>query len=55
MAQSLSGKLVLMQADLLKPDSFDDAVSGCEYVFHTASPFYVPDANAAAERKWKKN
>jgi len=32
-------KLEVMEADLLKEGSFDDAVKGCTYVFHTASPF----------------
>ena len=27
--------------DLLVPGAFDDAIRGCSYVLHTASPFYV--------------
>lgn len=27
-----------MQADLQRPGSFDEAVQGCDYVIHTASP-----------------
>jgi len=32
-------KLEIVEADLLKEGSFDDAVKGATYVFHTASPF----------------
>lgn len=32
-------RLELCEADLLKPDGWDDAVKGCDYVFHVASPF----------------
>lgn len=38
-----SERLELVEADLMKPGSFDAAVAGCEYVMHTASP-YVLDA-----------
>jgi len=30
----------LIEADLLSKGSFDKAVEGCEWVFHTASPFF---------------
>ena len=33
------GKVTLFQADLLESGSFNTAVEGCSYVFHTASPF----------------
>lgn len=33
------GKLALFKADLLQDASFDEAMQGCEIVFHTASPF----------------
>jgi dihydroflavonol-4-reductase len=33
--------LELCEADLLKPDSLDAAISGCQYVVHTASPFTI--------------
>lgn len=33
--------LELVEADLLKPDLWDAAVAGCEYVLHVASPFSV--------------
>lgn len=35
-----SDRLSLVAADLLVPDSFDEAVKDCDYVFHTASPFF---------------
>lgn len=33
--------LELVEADLLKPESLDTAVQGCDYVVHTASPFPI--------------
>ena len=39
------GNLTLFQADLLKDGSFDAAVEGCTYVFHTASPFVLQVAD----------
>lgn len=33
-------RLHLFKADLLEEGSFDSVVTGCEGVFHTASPFY---------------
>ena len=35
------GHLELLEADLLKPGSFDEAVRGCSVVYHTASPFFI--------------
>jgi nucleoside-diphosphate-sugar epimerase len=32
-------RLTLFKADLTDASSFDDAISGCKYVFHVASPF----------------
>ncbi len=40
-AQHPQGTLKLFQADLLKANSFDAAMAGCEVVIHTASPFIV--------------
>ncbi|WP_334120252.1 SDR family oxidoreductase [Limnobacter sp.] len=40
-AQGASGKLVLFDADLIKPGSFKAAIEGCELVIHTASPFVI--------------
>ncbi|MEO5874878.1 MAG: NAD-dependent epimerase/dehydratase family protein, partial [Streptosporangiaceae bacterium] len=37
------GRLTLFEADLLVPGSFDAAMDGCEVVFHTASPFLMPE------------
>lgn len=31
--------LTLVEADLLKPETWDKAVEGCDYVLHVASPF----------------
>jgi len=36
-----SERLELVQADLLSEGSFDNAVAGCEYVIHTASPYVI--------------
>lgn len=36
-------RLELFEADLLRPGSFDAAVDGCQYVFHVASPFLLPE------------
>ncbi len=40
-AENTRGRLTLFQADLLKEGSFNDAMRGCELVFHTASPFVI--------------
>jgi dihydroflavonol-4-reductase len=34
-------KLELVEADLLKPETLDAAIAGCDYVVHTASPFPI--------------
>lgn len=39
--QEGSGTLKLFEADLLQPNTFSDAMRGCELVIHTASPFLV--------------
>ena len=36
-------RLELIQADLLTDGAFDEAVAGCDVVFHTASPFFQSD------------
>jgi dihydroflavonol-4-reductase len=35
----------LVEADLLKPETLDEAIKGCDFLVHTASPFplKVPD------------
>lgn len=37
---SATGRLKLFAADLLREGSYDEAMQGCELVFHTASPFF---------------
>lgn len=38
-ASGQMGRLDLVSADLMEPDSFVAAVAGCEHVLHTASPY----------------
>lgn len=38
-ADKTNGKILFFSADLLKEDSFEEAMQGCSIVFHTASPF----------------
>ena len=38
-ADASPGKIKFFKGDLLSPGSFDDAMAGCQVVFHTASPF----------------
>ena len=40
-----SGKLEFVKLDLLSDDGWDDAVEGCEYVLHVASPYSVTEPN----------
>jgi len=40
LSEALPGSLELMEADLLKPGSFDECAKGVDYLFHTASPFH---------------
>lgn len=42
-AARASGSLELFEADLMHPGAFDDAMAGCRYVFHVASPFLLPE------------
>ncbi len=39
------GKLTLFNADLFNNGDFDEAMEGCELVFHTASPFIIRGLN----------
>lgn len=41
LAEDHPGSLSLHRADLLEPGSFTEALSGCELVMHTASPFLM--------------
>jgi nucleoside-diphosphate-sugar epimerase len=47
--QQSAGSLFVYEADLLKQGSFDEAAEGCEYVFHTASPFFISGITNAYE------
>lgn len=42
-AARTSGSLELFEADLMHAGAFDDAMAGCRYVFHVASPFLLPE------------
>ncbi|XP_010270636.1 PREDICTED: tetraketide alpha-pyrone reductase 1 isoform X2 [Nelumbo nucifera] len=42
-------KLQLVKADLMEEGSFDDAIMGCDGVFHTASPVIGPISDPKAE------
>ncbi len=44
------GKLTLFEADLLEEESFKEAMTGCELVIHTASPFFVQGIKNAHEQ-----
>ncbi len=37
------GRLELFEADLLDPGAFDRPMQGCDWVFHVASPFLMPE------------
>jgi nucleoside-diphosphate-sugar epimerase len=39
LAAKAPGRIIYFKADLLKEGSYDEAMKGCELVFHTASPF----------------
>jgi len=41
MQEASEGRLKLFEVDLLKEGSFAEAIKGCEYVIHTASPFLI--------------
>lgn len=42
--KKLQGSLSIYEADLLIEGSFDELVDGCDYVMHTASPFFLDGA-----------
>jgi nucleoside-diphosphate-sugar epimerase len=46
-----SERLKLFTADLMKPGSFDEAFSGCEYVVHCASPYTTDCPKRLAKEK----
>jgi nucleoside-diphosphate-sugar epimerase len=39
LAENAPGNIVYFKADLLENGSYDEAMKGCELIFHTASPF----------------
>ncbi|KAK9809557.1 hypothetical protein WJX73_001526 [Symbiochloris irregularis] len=41
LAEALPGNLELREADLMQRGSFDEAIAGADYVFHTASPYFA--------------
>ena len=43
LGRAFPGRLDLFEADLMRPGSFDDAMEGCRFVFHVASPFLMPE------------
>jgi len=43
LAEGTPGRLELVEADLLQPGAFDEAMAGCRVVFHVASPFLLPE------------
>jgi nucleoside-diphosphate-sugar epimerase len=45
LANALPGTLQLFEADLLRDGSFNAACAGTDYVFHTASPFFIQAAD----------
>lgn len=48
-AEKLPGKIRYFKADLLIEGSYDEAMKGCAWVFHTASPFSSNVKNAQKE------
>lgn len=42
-------RLELVEADLMREGSYDQAISGCEYVIHTASPYVLDVKNPQTE------
>lgn len=48
-AASSSGDIKYFKADLLSEKSYDEAMEGCELVFHTASPFKIDVKDAQKE------
>jgi nucleoside-diphosphate-sugar epimerase len=45
LANALPGSLQLFEADLLREGSFHAACAGADFVFHTASPFFITTAD----------
>lgn len=51
MQQRFPQRLVLFEADLLQPGSFNAAMAGCAVVHHVASPFLLPEKIADGRRQ----
>lgn len=51
MEQRYPGRLLLFEADLLQPGSFDKAMAGCSVVYHVASPFLLPEKIEDGQRQ----
>ncbi len=49
LARDCPGRLIFFQSDLLKDGSYEEAMKGCEVVFHTASPFIAKVADPQKE------
>jgi dihydroflavonol-4-reductase len=49
LTSNLPGSLSIVEANLLKEGSFDEAIKDCSVVFHTASPFKTKFKNADEE------
>ena len=48
-ASHAKGTIQFFKADLLTPDSYKEAMQGCELVYHTASPFTLHVENPQKE------
>ena len=48
-AQAAQERLEVVAADLANDEGWPEAVAGCEYVLHVASPFYTVDPDRADE------
>lgn len=49
-AKNAKGKLEFWEADLMKEGSFDEAMQGCEIVYHLASPFVIGNVKNPYEK-----
>ncbi|KZV14999.1 anthocyanidin reductase-like [Dorcoceras hygrometricum] len=47
--------LKLFKADIYRPEEFEEAILGCEFVFHVATPLLHSDGNKFLLRKQYKN
>ena len=49
LAEKMNGQIEFFKADLLNEGSYDEAMKGCELVYHTASPFFIGSKNPEEE------